>query len=99
MSDTPQKGNGTPDYWAGVRHGRMMTRIDSCVCAFDEDGNGPLNVCGAHQEWADAMIKGERAACASKAREYAAHYPSGSDGRNTLIMLAEWIENRAKAQS
>jgi hypothetical protein len=63
MSDAPQKGNGTPDYWAGVRHGRMMTRIDGCVCAFDEDGNGPLNVCGAHQEWAAALVNAERERC------------------------------------
>lgn len=38
-------------------------------------------------------------ACAAKAREYAAHYPQGSDGRNTFVLLAEWIENRAAAHS
>jgi len=38
----------------------------------------------------------EREACAAKAREYAAHHPQGSDGRNTFILLAEWIENRAR---
>ncbi len=38
----------------------------------------------------------EREVCATKAREYAAHYPQGSDGRNTFVLLAEWIENRAK---
>jgi hypothetical protein len=42
----------------------------------------------------DAAIAAEREACASKAREFAAHYPVGSDGRNTFIILAEWIENR-----
>lgn len=39
-------------------------------------------------------VADERNACASKAREFAEHYPQSSDGRNTLIMLAEWIENR-----
>lgn len=41
-----------------------------------------------------AAVKAERDACALKAREYAGHYPQGSDGRNTFVMLAEWIENR-----
>lgn len=43
-----------------------------------------------------AAIADEREACAAKAREYAAHYPAGSDGRNTFALLAEWIENRAR---
>lgn len=30
-----------------------------------------------------------------KAREYAAHYPEASDGRNTFIIFAEWAEGRA----
>lgn len=46
-----------------------------------------------------AMVDAEREACALKAREYAAHYQEGSDGRNTFILLAEWIEARATAQS
>lgn len=29
-----------------------------------------------------------------KAREYAAHYPEASDGRNTFIIFAEWAEGR-----
>ena len=36
----------------------------------------------------------EREACAQKAREFASHYDDGSDGRNTFVILAEWIENR-----
>lgn len=36
----------------------------------------------------------ERGHIASKAREFAKHYDEGSDGRNTFIILAEWIENR-----
>ena len=42
-------------------------------------------------------VADEREACAAKAREYAAHYPEGSDGRHTFILLAEWIENRANS--
>ncbi len=45
----------------------------------------------------DTAVSSERDACAAKAREYAAHYPEGSDGRNTFILLAEWIENRANS--
>ena len=45
----------------------------------------------------DGAVKAERDACAAKAREFAAHYPQGSDGRNTFVLLAEWIENRASA--
>ena len=47
---------------------------------------------------AAAALRAEREACAAKAREFAAHYPVGSDGRNTLMILAEWIDTRASAQ-
>jgi hypothetical protein len=30
---------------------------------------------------------------ATKAREWAGHYSSGSDGRNTFVLFAEWIES------
>jgi len=36
----------------------------------------------------------EREAIAAEARRYASFYPEGSDGRNTFILFAEWIENR-----
>lgn len=39
-------------------------------------------------------IMAERETIADKAREFAAHYPPFSDGRNTFILLAEWIEAR-----
>jgi hypothetical protein len=39
-------------------------------------------------------VRSERGVIAQKAREYADHYPIGSDGRNTFILLAEWIEAR-----
>ena len=34
-------------------------------------------------------------AIASEARRYAAMYPEASDGRNTFIMFAEWVERQA----
>lgn len=43
----------------------------------------------------DAFIAGERAAIAQKAREFAANYPQSSDGRNTFILFAEWVEGRS----
>lgn len=46
-----------------------------------------------------AAVAAERNACSAKAREFARCYPDGSDGRNTFILLAEWIETRALAQS
>lgn len=33
---------------------------------------------------------------AAKAREYAEHYPQSSDGRNTFLMFAEWVEDLAR---
>jgi hypothetical protein len=42
-----------------------------------------------------ALVDAEREAIAAEARRYASHYPQGSDGRNTFILLAEWIERRA----
>lgn len=40
------------------------------------------------------QVQQERNAIASKARTFAACYEPGSDGRNTFILLAEWIEAR-----
>lgn len=42
-----------------------------------------------------AAVKAEREAFSAKAREFAANYPEASDGRNTFIILAEWIESRS----
>lgn len=39
-------------------------------------------------------IMAEREVIANKAREWAGHYPPHSDGRNTFVLLAEWIEAR-----
>lgn len=52
-----------------------------------------VRACDAASEWGEG-IKAERAAIAAEARRYAGHYPEASDGRNTFIMLAEWIERR-----
>lgn len=40
-------------------------------------------------------LQAERETIANKARQYAGYYPEASDGRNTFILLAEWIEARA----
>lgn len=42
-------------------------------------------------------LEAERTAIADEARRYASHYPEASDGRNTFILLAEWIERRSEA--
>jgi len=46
-----------------------------------------------------AAVAAEREACAKMAREYARCYAEGSDGRNTFILLAEWIERRASGEN
>ena len=46
-----------------------------------------------------AALKSERASIADEARRYASHYKPGSDGRNTFVMLAEWIDSRECAVS
>lgn len=43
-------------------------------------------------------IDQERQIIADEARRLAANYSDGSDGRNTFVMLAEWIESRAKGE-
>ena len=45
------------------------------------------------REELEAAVEAEREACGHKAREFAAHYPQGSDGRNTFIILAEQFES------
>lgn len=49
------------------------------------------------QNIANAIAAGRKAeqdAIASEARRYAAMYPEASDGRNTFVLFAEWIEKR-----
>jgi hypothetical protein len=36
---------------------------------------------------------------AQEARRYAAFYPTGSDGRNTFVMFADFVETRAIARA
>jgi hypothetical protein len=49
-----------------------------------------------YSSWNDRAenLNSERGKIADKAREFADHYPAGSDGRNTFVLLAEWIERR-----
>lgn len=42
-------------------------------------------------------IDSERDKITAKAREWAEHYSRGSDGRNTFILFAEWVEKRKDA--
>ena len=60
----------TDDYWRGHRQGRMMSRIDRCVCTFDEAGNGPIDVCAEHKAWMEKAVAAERARCADIANLY-----------------------------
>lgn len=46
-----------------------------------------------HNLKAVAAAQPTREEIASKAREYAQRYPFGSDAQNTLVLLAEWIED------
>ncbi|BCH33179.1 hypothetical protein MesoLjLc_51090 [Mesorhizobium sp. L-8-10] len=41
-------------------------------------------------------IDAEREVIANRAREIAGHYPEASDGRNTFVLFAEWVEGRSK---
>ena len=41
-------------------------------------------------------IMAERERCANEARRYAGFYPQSSDGRNTFIMLVDFIESGRK---
>lgn len=43
----------------------------------------------------EEALTAERAAIEAEARRYAGHYTEGSDGRNTFLMLASWIADRA----
>ena len=62
----------------------------SCGCEIQQNV-GFLHVCPAHKY----LVARERDACAAKAREFAEHYEQGSDGRNTFVLLAQWIEARS----
>jgi hypothetical protein len=51
--------------------------------------------CMEHALMIGAAVASEREACAAKAREFSEHYEQSSDGRNTFVLLAEWIEARS----
>jgi len=48
-----------------------------------------------HSVRVGADVDHQRDFLAMEARRYASHYPEASDGRNTFIMFAEMIEDRA----
>lgn len=47
----------------------------------------------------ERAVADERKAISEEARRYASHYPQGSDGRNTFILLADWIDARGAITS
>jgi hypothetical protein len=60
------------------------------------------NVCIAAADEIERLLaarKAEREMIANKAREWAAHYPEASDGRNTFVLFAEWVERGGNEQS
>lgn len=65
----------------GVKSGWRRTPLYASPPPADDAGVAALNV--------------ERETIAQKAREWAAHYSPSSDGRNTFVMFAEWVEERA----
>lgn len=67
--------------------------LDKLLCNCAESCGGQAGVRAASILDIAAAIATERERCAAKALEYASHYSPGSDGRNTLVMLADWIEN------
>lgn len=45
----------------------------------------------------DAVLR-EREEIENRLREAAAHYDPGTDGRNTFVMMADWVSARSTAQ-
>lgn len=54
---------------------------------------GPLDRAATREASAD--LSAEREVIANKAREWAAYYTPHSDGWNTFILFAEWVEARS----
>ena len=68
-----------------------LGRLGELVTAF-VDPSGVLDVTGLKNRI--VALEQERDEIAQKAREWAAHYSEASDGRNTFVMFAEWVEAR-----
>lgn len=83
-------------------HPDAMRAIAEYVAALEADlrrANELINA--ALEDYRDArrtaLLEARRQAfdeVGQKAREYAAHYPEASDGRNTFIIFAEWAEGK-----
>lgn len=80
-------------------HGRRAG-IEDSIAAFDGYGVVPRDRVRAAVE--DAYTRGhadgvreEREAIENRLREVAAHYRPGTDGRNTFVMVADWVSARA----
>src|SRR5688572_16818674 len=83
--------------WRGFLENPPTWFADAASSALEQWKARALNAEGAHantlrrHEAALATARDEALeACANKAREWADHYPVGSDGRNTFVLFAEW---------
>lgn len=74
------------EYQRGVRQGRMMSRIERCVCTLTENGDGPIDVCEMHKAWAANKVSAEREACAVLA-EHGGISADGDVGRQIAALI------------
>jgi|GEM_PF-6412689 len=72
-----------------ARFDKMLTALATEAKCVEYAENDFFKAC-ARAEKAERLSK----EIAEKAREYAAHYPEASDGRNTFIIFADWIDTR-----
>lgn len=67
----------------------------NCGCELSDEYKAEVLAAWNHRPSEDAALRREREAIETQARHYALHYSEGSDGRNTFILLAEWIASRS----
>lgn len=71
----------------------------SCICCKQCGASSPVhfdrkeNLESSWNERKDG-VAAERRAISEETRRYASHYPQSSDGRNTFLLLADWIDDR-----
>lgn len=95
--DFVRKKSGS--WWEGRVVGFYSTeQTPDGVCVQLDKPNGPVQIYPAEAlELSPAPVDElavERDAIGAEARRYASHYPEASDGRNTFVIFAEWVEAR-----
>lgn len=81
-----------------------MTVVDRIKAALESDAPGrvewrtQLESALFEIERLEAARIAEREMIANTAREWSEHYPQSSDGRNTFILFADWVERRGLEQ-